>query len=48
MLLGEKVVEAILQRLDRLTLEEAPMAALKSFEVVYYLFQNMTDVLGGE
>jgi hypothetical protein len=36
-LLGEKVVEAVLQRLDRLTLDEARMTALQIFEVIYCL-----------
>ena len=48
MLLGEKVVEAILQRLDRLTLDEARTTALQILEVIYCLVQNMTAVMGGE
>ena len=47
-LLGEKVVEAVLQRLDRLTLDEARTTALQIFEVIYGLVQNMTAVMGGE
>jgi hypothetical protein len=47
-LLGEKDVEAVLQRLDRLTLDEARTTALQSFEVIYGLVQNMTAVMGGE
>jgi hypothetical protein len=47
-LLGEKVVEAVLQRLDRLTLDQARTTALHIFEVIYGLVQNMTAVMGGE
>ena len=48
-LLGEKVVEAVLQqRLDRLTLDEVQKTAFQIFEVVYCLVQNMTAVMGGE
>lgn len=46
--LGEKDVEAILQRLDRLTDEEARVTAAQTLEVVYGLFQNMTVVMDGE
>ena len=46
--LGEKKVEAVLQRLDRLTLDEARMTALQILEVIYGLVQNMTAVMGGE
>jgi hypothetical protein len=47
-LLGEKVVEEILQRLDQLTLEEAHSTALQISEVIYCLVQNMTAVMSGE
>ena len=47
-LLGEKDVEAILQRLDRLTLDEARTTALQILEVIYCLVQNMTAVMGSE
>jgi hypothetical protein len=47
-LLGEKDVEAVLQRLDRLTLDEARTTALQILEVIYCLVQNMTAVMGGE
>ena len=44
-LLGENDVEAILQRLDRLTQDEARTTAAQTLEVVYSLFQNMKEVL---
>jgi ribosomal 50S subunit-associated protein YjgA (DUF615 family) len=44
--LGGKDVEAILQRLDRLTQEyEARTTAAQSLEAVYDLIQNMSVVL---
>ena len=39
--LGEKDVEAVVQRLDRLTLDEARITAAQTLEVVYGLVQNM-------
>ena len=45
---GEKDVEAVLQRLDRLTQDEARTTAAQALEVVYSLVQNMTKVLIGE
>jgi hypothetical protein len=47
-LLGEKDVEAVLQRLDRLTQDEARITAVQTLEVVYGLVQNMRVVVGGE
>ena len=47
-LFGEKDVEVVLQRLDRLTQEEARLAAVQTFEVVCGLFQNMRVVMDGE
>jgi hypothetical protein len=47
-LLGEKDVEAILQRLDRLTQDEARITAAQTLEVVYGLVQNMRVVMDGE
>jgi hypothetical protein len=47
-LLGEKHVEAVLQRLDRLTLEEARRTATQTLEVVYGLVQDMKVVMDGE
>ena len=45
---GEKDVEAVLQRLDRLTQEEARTTAAQTLEVVYGLIQNMRVVMDGE
>lgn len=47
-LLGEKDVEAVLQRLDRLTLDEARATTAQSLEAVYGLVQNMRVLIGGE
>ena len=47
-LLGEKDVEAVLQRLDRLTQDEARITAAQTLEVVYGLIQNMRVVMDGE
>ena len=47
-LLGEKDVEATLQRLDRLTLDEARMTAAQSLEAIYGLVQNMRMLMDGE
>jgi len=47
-LLGEKEVEAILQRLDRLTQDEARTTADQTLEVVYGLVRNMNVVMDGE
>jgi hypothetical protein len=48
MLLRGKDIEAVLQRLDRLTGDEARITAAQTLEVVYGLFQNMRDVVDGE
>ncbi len=45
---GEKDFEAILQRLDRLTQDEARTTAAQILEVVYGLVQNMSVVMNGE
>jgi hypothetical protein len=45
---GERDVEAVLQRLDRLTHEEARTVAARTLEVVYGLIQNMRVVMDGE
>ena len=45
---GEKDVEAVLQRLDRLTLDEARITTAQTFEVVSGLFQDMRVVMDGE
>ena len=47
-LLGENGVEAVLQRLDRLTLDEARTTAAQTLQVVYGLVQNMRVVIDGE
>jgi hypothetical protein len=47
MLLGECDVEAILQRLDRLTQEEGRVTAAHTLEVVHELFENLKVVMGG-
>ncbi|KAH9957508.1 hypothetical protein BC827DRAFT_653255 [Russula dissimulans] len=44
-LLGENEVEVVLQRLDRLTLDEARMTATQTLEVVYGLVKNMKVVM---
>jgi hypothetical protein len=47
-LFGENDVEAVLQRLDRLTQDEARTAAAQTLQVVYGLFQNMREVIDGK
>ena len=47
-LFGENDVNAVLQRLDRLTLDEARTMAAQTLDVVYGLFQNMRVVIDGE
>ena len=47
-LLGENDVEAILQRIDRLTLDEARTTAAQTLEAIYGLVQNMRIVMDGE
>ena len=46
--LGEKEVDAVLNRLDRLTEEEARTTAAQVLEVVYGLVQNISVAMGGE
>ena len=46
--LGEKDVEAVLQRLDRLTQDEARITATQTLEVDYGLMQNLRVVIDGE
>jgi hypothetical protein len=45
---GAMDVEAVLQRLDRLTQEEARITAAQTLEVVHGLMQNMRVILDGE
>lgn len=47
-LFGENDVEVVLQRLDRLTQDEARTTAAQTLEVVYGLVQNMRVVLDGK
>ena len=47
-LFGENGVEAVLQRLDRLTQDEARTTAAQTLEVVYGLAQNMRTVINGK
>jgi hypothetical protein len=47
-LLGENGVEAVLERLDRLTREEAQTTATQTLELVYGLVKNIKVVMGGE
>ena len=47
-LLGENDVEAFLQRLDTLTLDEARITAAQSLEAVYGLIQNIRVVVDGK
>jgi hypothetical protein len=46
-LFGEDI-KPVLQRLDRLTQDEAQMTAVQTLEVVYGLFQNMKEVMNGK
>jgi hypothetical protein len=47
-LFGGNEVDAILQRLDRLTQDEARTTAAQTLEVVYGLLQNMRVVIDGK
>lgn len=47
-LLGDNEVEAVLQRLDRLTQEEARMTAVQTLSVVHGLVQNIGVFMDGE
>jgi hypothetical protein len=47
-LFGENDVEDVLQRLDRLTQDEARTTAAKTLEVVYGLVENMKTGMVGE
>jgi hypothetical protein len=47
-MLGENDIEAVLQRLDRLTLDEARAAGVQTLEVVHGLVQHRQVVLEGE
>jgi hypothetical protein len=47
-LLGGNGTEAVLQRLDRLTLDEVRTTGAQTLQVVYGLVQNMRTVIDGE
>jgi hypothetical protein len=46
--LGGNEVEAVLQRLDRLTQDEARTTSAQTFKVIYGLAQDMRVVMNGE
>jgi hypothetical protein len=46
-LLGEKEVEAMMEKLDRLTLDEARMAVTQTLGVVHGLVGNVRSVMEG-
>jgi hypothetical protein len=46
-LLGEDDIEAVLQRLGRLTIDELHLAAAQVMDVVFGLFNNMKVVMEG-
>jgi len=46
--MGEKEVESVLQRLDRLTLDEARTTAMQTLDVVHGLVQNMRVIMDGK
>lgn len=46
-LLGEKDVESVLQRLDRLTQDEARMTVAQTLDIVYGLVGNVRVVMDG-
>ena len=45
---GEKDIEATIQRLDRLTLDEGRATAAQTLEVVYGLVQHRMAIMDGE
>jgi hypothetical protein len=47
-LFGENGVDVVLQRLDRLTLDEVQTTAVHTLEVVYGLVQSLRVVKDGE
>jgi hypothetical protein len=47
-LVGEKRMEAMVQRLDRLTQDEARQTVAQILKVVHGLVENMKVVMGGE
>ena len=47
-ILGENDIETVLQRLDRLTLDEARATGAQTLQVVYGLVQHRRAVLDGK
>ncbi len=47
-LLGERDVEALLEKLDRLTQEESRTTAAVTLEVIHGLAKNLRDVMESE
>ena len=47
-LVGEKKMEAMVQRLDRLTQDEARQTVVQILKVVHGLVENMKVVMNGE
>lgn len=47
-LLGDNEIEAVLQRSDRLTQDEALTTSAQTLEVVYGLVKNMRVAMDGE
>ena len=45
---GDNDIESVLQRLDRLTQDEARTTAVETLGVVYGLVQNMKEFMDGE
>ena len=45
---GEKDIEATIQRLDRLTLDEGRATAAQTLEVVYGLLQQRRAIMNGK
>ena len=48
MLFGDNDIKVVLDRLDRLTPEEAQMTAVQTLMVVHGLFENLRQVMSGE
>jgi hypothetical protein len=46
-ILGEKDIESVLDRLDRLTLQESKITAAQTLDVVYRLVNKMQVVMEG-
>ena len=46
-LLGQNDIEPVLQRLDRLTMEEAKMTVPEILDVIYCFFNSMLVVMDG-